>query len=82
MALKYPLTTEKSVNSIEGENKIVFVVDKTATKNEIKKEVEDTYKVKVKQVNTSIDRRGKKKAFITLTKESKAADLATKLNLI
>ena len=39
---------------MESENKLVFVVDKKATKQEIKKSIEMVYKVKVQDVNTFI----------------------------
>lgn len=82
MTLKYPLLTEKSVGAIEKENKIVFIVEKNATKDEIKQEIEKAYKVKVKSVNTMISLKGQKKAYIKLMPEFKATDLATKLRII
>lgn len=82
MVLKYPLLTEKSVGAIEKDNKIVFIVEKNASKEEIKKEIEKAYKVKVKSVNTMISIKGQKKAYIKLMPEFKATDLATKLRII
>ena len=82
MIIKYPLLTEKAVGLIEKENKIAFIVDKNANKEEIKKEVEKKYKVKVKSVNTVNTIQGKKKAYIKLKPEFKAADLALKLKII
>ena len=82
MVINYPLLTEKAVDLIEKENKLVFRVDKTATKAQIKEEVETAYKVKVVGVKTAIDMRGQKKAFVRLAKENSAADLATKLNIM
>ncbi len=35
MVLKYPLTTEKNVKMMQSENKLVFIVDRKATKPEI-----------------------------------------------
>ena len=35
--IKYPLSTEKSIRLMEAENKLIFVVNKSATKKEIKK---------------------------------------------
>ena len=82
MTIEYPLLTEKAVGAIEKENKIIFIVDKKATKEEIKKEVEKQYKVKVDSVNTMISIKGKKKAYVKLKPEFKAIDLATKLKII
>ncbi len=81
-AIKFPLVTEKAVNMIEAENKIVFVVDKSADKPGIRKAIEDLYKVKVKKVNILRDMKARKRAIVTLAKEFKASDLATKLGVI
>ena len=82
MVIKHALLSEKSVGLIEKENKIVFIVAKKASKNEINKSVEETYNVKVEQVNTINDQHGRKKAFVRLAKENKESDLAVKLNII
>ena len=82
MAVQYPLITEKAVGLIEKENKLVFVVDKTATKQGIKKAVEELYSVKVASVNTMISMKGRKKAYVKLKPEYKASDIATKLKIL
>jgi large subunit ribosomal protein L23 len=82
MAIKYPLLSEKSVSLIEKENKIIFVVEKNATKAEIKKRVEELYNIKVADVKTSINMKGEKRAFVKLIGENAASNLATKLNII
>lgn len=46
-----PVVTEKSY-SLAGQNKYTFVVDPKANKVEIKKAIEDLFKVKVLKVNT------------------------------
>lgn len=82
MALLYPITTEKAVGMIELENKLIFVVDKSSTKKEIKDEVEKQFSVKVEKVSTHITPKGQKRAFIRLKKGFKADDLAAKLKII
>jgi ribosomal protein uL23 len=82
MIIKYPLSTEKSIRLMESENKIVFVVDSKAKKPEIKKAIEETFNVKVVNVNTSNDSKGRKKAYVRLSDETPAIDLATKLGLM
>lgn len=79
--LLYPITTEKAIGMIELENKLLFVVDKRATKAQIKKEVERLFKVKVGSVNTKITPKGIKHAYIRL-KEGKADDIAAQLKII
>jgi large subunit ribosomal protein L23 len=59
--LRRPIVTEKSTNSSEH-GAVVFEVDISATKPEIKSAVEELFKVKVKGVNTSV-LKGKVKRF-------------------
>ena len=74
-----PLLSEKSVDRREKEQKYTFLVEREATKTEIKKAIEKVFEVEVQAVNTSITRgkmkrRGmvvslgaaKKKAVVTL----------------
>jgi large subunit ribosomal protein L23 len=82
MVVQYPLLTEKAVGLIEKENKLVFIVDKNATKKEIAEEVEKLYAVKVAKVNTMISIKGQKKAYVKLKPEYKAVDLAAKLKIM
>ncbi len=79
--LLYPVTTEKAIGMIELQNKIMFVVRKDATKAQVKKEMEKSFKVKVGSVNTKITPAGLKHAYIKL-KEGKAADIATQLKIV
>ncbi len=81
VVLLEPLTTEKVIRQIELENKIAFIVNRKSTKEEIKKELEATFKAKVLEVNTQI-RNNKKIAFIKLKPETPAIDIATKLGLM
>ncbi|WP_347840104.1 50S ribosomal protein L23 [uncultured Draconibacterium sp.] len=49
-----PLVTEKMTDQSERFNRYGFVVDKRASKPEIKKAVEDLYNVTVESVNTMV----------------------------
>jgi len=80
--LKYPLSTEKSIRQIEFDNKIGFVVDKKATKPQIKRAVEEMFKVKVIKVNTQNSFRGDKRAYVKLSPEHLASDISGDLGLI
>ncbi len=82
--IKKPLFTEKGSQLKESENKVLVEVSNDANKLEIKKAVEEIFKVKVEKVST-INRKGKlkrygkfigrrpnrKKAIITLKKGEK-----------
>jgi large subunit ribosomal protein L23Ae len=82
--IKYPLITEAAFNKIDSptENALVLIVDRKATKTQIKKAFEELYEVKVEKVNTLITPDGKKKAFIKLKPEFSALDLATDFGII
>jgi large subunit ribosomal protein L23 len=49
-----PLVTEKMTNQAERYNRYGFVVDRRATKPQIKKAVESLYNVNVETVNTMV----------------------------
>ncbi|WP_319273036.1 50S ribosomal protein L23 [uncultured Draconibacterium sp.] len=49
-----PLVTEKMTDQSERFNRYGFVVDRRASKPEIKKAVEDLYNVSVESVNTMV----------------------------
>jgi len=80
--VKYPLSTEKSLRLMESENKLIFVVDKKATKQEIKKAIEETFNAKVIGVNTLMDQKGRKKAYVKFSMETPAIDVATNMGLM
>ena len=82
MIIKAGLATEKSIRLMESENKLAFIVHKKATKQDIKKELETLYKVKVVAVNTLIGPDAKKRAYVTFSEETPAIDIATKLELM
>ena len=52
--IRIPLVSEKSTSMRINENKYVFKVDKKANKLEIKRAIEELFKVKVEDVTTMI----------------------------
>lgn len=77
-----PLHTEKALALIEKENTLVFIVDRKATKHDIKRAVETIFNVKVEKVRTLITPRGEKKAYVKIAPEYRASEIATHLGLI
>jgi large subunit ribosomal protein L23 len=77
-----PLLTEKTIGKIESENKLAFIVNKKSNKNQIRWAMEKAFNVKVDNVATMIDRKGRKKAWIKLSKEFSASDIATRLGML
>ncbi len=80
--IKCPLSTEKSIRLMESENKLIFIVDRQATKKEIKNAIEEVFKVKVDAVNTFVDTEGQKRAYVKLKPETPAIDVATQMGLM
>lgn len=76
-----PIVTEKAVMAIETQNVLTFLTEKEKTKDEIKKEIANLFKVKIDNVKTHI-RGNKKYVHVKLKKEFPAIDIATKLGLI
>ena len=79
--IRRPLITEKTFDLIEKENKLVFIVDRGANKNQIKRAIEKIHNVKVLKVNTMITPKGEKKAFIKLHPDNSAQDIAIDLGI-
>ena len=52
--IKHALSTEKAVRLMESENKLTFIVNLKANKEEIKQAVEKMFNVKVEKVNTEV----------------------------
>jgi large subunit ribosomal protein L23 len=80
--IRYPLLSEDAVTLLEAENKITFIVDIRSDKNDIRRAIEQLYEVKVEQVRTLITPEGDKKAFVKLTPDFKASDLAVRLGIL
>jgi large subunit ribosomal protein L23 len=78
----YPMMTERSVYMIENENKLVFVVDRRANKDDISQAVRELYGVEAESVNTLITRNSNKKAFVKLKDQYDASDLAIRLGIL
>ncbi len=78
----YPLLTEKSMDRVDKNNELVFVISAKANKKEVQSAVEKLYAVKVQRVNTLLDRKGRKRAFVKLEKEFQAIDIMTKMGVL
>jgi large subunit ribosomal protein L23 len=78
----YPMMTESASLMVERENKLVFIVNLKATKEDVKRAVEELYEVEVEKVNIVITPKGQKKAFVKLHPNYKATDVAIKLGIL
>ncbi|KAG8921658.1 60S ribosomal protein L25 [Tulasnella sp. 419] len=77
-----PLNTESAMKKIEEHNTLVFLVDLKANKRQIKEAVKKLYDVSAVKVNTLIRPDGKKKAYVRLTPDQDALDVANKIGFI
>ncbi|CAE7577061.1 RPL23A, partial [Symbiodinium sp. KB8] len=80
--IQCPVTTESAMKKIEEINTLVFLVDLKATKPKIKEAVKQLYDVKCAKVNTLIRPDGKKKAYVRLTQDYDALDVANRIGII
>lgn len=76
----HPYVTEKTMNLMEKNNALEFVVGRKANKDQIKKAVEEMFEVKVKEVNTRITKNGKH-AIVTFMPEFKAEDIGMRIGI-
>jgi large subunit ribosomal protein L23 len=79
--IKYPFITEKATLSMEKNNSLQFLVDRRARKEQIAREVQKMYNVKVIKVTTLISPKGEKKAIVTLSPENSAEEIASRLGI-
>nr|CAG8498951.1 2883_t:CDS:2 [Entrophospora candida] len=80
--LKNPLNTESAMKKIEDTNTLVFIVDTRANKRQIKDAVKKMYDVDAQKINTLIRPDGTKKAYVRLTSDVEALDVANKIGFI
>mmetsp|Transcript_74983 Transcript_74983/g.217662 ORF Transcript_74983/g.217662 Transcript_74983/m.217662 type:complete len:164 (+) Transcript_74983:84-575(+) len=80
--IQCPVTTESAMKKIEEINTLVFLVDLQATKLNIKEAVKELYDVKCAKVNTLIRPDGRKKAYVHLTQDYDALDVANRIGII
>ena len=76
----HPFVTEKTMNLMERNNALEFVVRRNTNKQQIKRAVEKLFEVKVKEVNTKITKNGKH-AIVIFMPEFKAEDIGMRIGI-
>jgi large subunit ribosomal protein L23 len=76
----HPYVTEKTMNFMDKNNALEFLVRRNANKKTIKKAVENMFEVKVKDVKTRITKNGKH-AIVTFMPEFKAEDIGMRIGI-
>ena len=77
-----PHVTEKALMLAEKNNVLTLIVERGATKRQIKEAVEKLYGVKVEKVNTLITPLGEKKAYVKLAEGYSAMDVLTRWGVL
>ena len=80
-AIKYPHVTEKAVDKMDFQNKLLFICHADASKSEIRDEVEGQFDVTVVDVTTQIRPDGSKKAVVALSEDDEAEDVASRIGV-
>lgn len=80
--IKYPLVNEKTLRLLRENNTLTFVADRRFNKLAIKHALEEVFDLKIASINTLVDTKGNKKAFVKLTDEQIALEVATDLGLM
>ena len=81
MTIHHPLVTEKAMNDMDFDNKLQFVVDLDADKEEVADAVAERFGVVVTDVNTMVTMDGEKKAVVTLSEDDDAQDVASRIGV-
>jgi large subunit ribosomal protein L23 len=79
--IRHPFVTEKATFHIEDDNSLQFIVTTNATKDLIKREIEELYDIEITKVNIMITMKGKKKAIVTFAGDSTASELASSIGI-
>jgi len=79
--IEHPLVTEKAMNQMDFDNKLVFLVDLGATKTDVREAIESRYEVSVESVNTQVTAKGKKKATVALGEDDDAQEVASRIGV-
>lgn len=80
--VRFPLNTESAMKKIEEHNTLVFICDVRSNKRQIKDAVKRLYDVDAAKINTLIRPDGTKKAYVKLSADVEALDVASKIGFI
>ena len=82
MKIKHPFVTEKATMMLEGENKLQFIVQRDATKQDIKRELESAFEQEVAEVRTMKTMKGEKKAIVKFSDAKAAEEILSRLGIM
>jgi len=76
----HPYVTEKTMNFMDKNNAIEFIVKRNAKKQQIKNAIEEMFESKVKKVNTRIKKTGKH-AIVIFADDVNAEDIGMRIGI-
>ena len=76
----HPYVTEKTMNHMENNNALEFIVHRSSSKKQVKDAVEQMFDVKVNKVNTKILKDGKH-AIVVFMPDFKAEDIGMRIGV-
>lgn len=79
--IKYPHVTEKAVDKMDFENKMLFICHSDARKGEIADAVEKQFDITVTDVNTMVTPDGEIKATVQLSDDHDAQEIASRIGV-
>ncbi|QSG15397.1 50S ribosomal protein L23 [Halapricum desulfuricans] len=79
--IKHPHVTEKAMDKMDFQNKLLFIVDIDATKDEIVDAIETQFDVTIENVTTMVTMNGNKKAEVTLSEADDAQEVASRIGV-
>jgi len=82
MVLQYPFVTEKAMMTLDKDNKLQFLVDRNATKVQIKREIQKAFEQEVTEVRTLMTTHGRKKAIVSFANEKAAEEILSRLGIM
>ncbi len=77
----HPWVTEKTLQIMEEQNKLDFVVNRKATKQDVQWAIEELYNAKVESINTRIMKEGKH-AIVKFAKGYSAEELGMNIGIL
>lgn len=82
MILKYPYATEKASMIVERDGQLQFIVDRKASKDQIKLTIEKMFDQPVIAVRTLMTNRGEKKAMVSFSNPKAAEEILSRLGIM
>lgn len=82
MVLIHPFVTEKAMLMVEGGNELQFIVERDASKLDIRRALESAFEQEVRSVRTMMTTKGQKKAIVSFADAKAAEEILSRLGIM